>query len=115
MLFLLKYWRYIALVLAVLAVFAWHKNECSKAYDDGVRDQQAATAKATEELRVRMQAQIDEAESKSATVITKVETEIKVVDREVIKKVFVECPDTFSEYKRLLNDYIRTGSSQDSN
>ena len=111
MIWLVKYWRYVALVLAILAVFTWHKLECSKAYDEGVKDERAAVAEKTEQLRVTMQAKIDEAEAKSAETITVFQDRVKVVDREVIKKVFVECPDTFSEFKRLRNEYIRAGNT----
>jgi hypothetical protein len=110
-LFLLKYWRYIALVLAIIAVFTWHKLECSKAYDEGVKDERAAVEKKTEQLRVTMQAKIDEAEAKSAETITIFKDRVKVVDREVIRKekVFIDsCPATFVDFNGLRNKYITT-------
>ena len=118
MLFLLKYKAYAIAFLAGLlflaGVFAWHKYECGKAYDEGVKDERAAVEKKTEQLRVTMQAKIDEAEAKSAEVITVVETKIKVVDREVIKYKFREaaCPDVFSEFMRLRNEYIKAANSR---
>ena len=107
----IKYWRYFALVAGIVAVFAWHKNECSKSYNQGVMAERLAVAARTEQLRATMQARIDEAEAKSAETITVFQDRVKVVDREVIKKVFVECPDTFSEFKRLRNEYIRAGNA----
>ena len=115
MLFLLKYKAYAIAFLAGLlflaGVFAWHKYECGKAYDEGVKDERAAVEKKTEQLRVTMQAKIDEAEAKSAETITIFKDRMKVVDREVIRKekVFIDsCPATFVDFNGLRNKYITT-------
>ena len=114
--FLLKYKSYAIAFLAGLlflaGVFAWHKYECGKAYDEGVKNERAAVEKKTEQLRVTMQAKIDQAENKEAEIITIVETKIEKVNRDVLREVFV-CPADFDKRKRVLNEFVEAVNSSD--
>lgn len=115
MMFLLKYWRYFALLGAVLALFAWHKWECSKSFDQGYAKHEQETRDATERLRKRIQAKVDSLEVELAKAQESRQIEVRTVDREVIKTVMPDCPDAFDTYLRLRNAYARaaTGKSAD--
>lgn len=105
--FLLKYWRYIAVVGALLALFAWHKLECSRSYDEGYAKHAQEAKDAAEKIEKEWQAKVDAAEKKALDHLELVEIEVRTVDRIVTKTVIPDCPAAFDPFKRLLNDYIR--------
>lgn len=110
---LIKYWRYFAMIGAILALFAYHKWECSKCYQEGRDDMAAEVRDQTEAIRRSAQEAIAKAEAEALAALELKEVEIRVVDREVVKTVIPDCPDAFDVYLRLRNQYARALSGGD--
>lgn len=107
---LIKYWRPIAAALIVFALFAYHKYECGKSYYLGRESMAAEVSRETEKARQEAQKAIDKAEAEALSALELREVEIRVVDREVVKTVIPECPDSSVAYIRLRNQYARAVS-----